>query len=105
MSSRSMTSMIPPPLDHSRERQQRDVARLLDRVGKPPLARSADAGDAARNDFTPLGDKRVQHLDVFVVDIVDLLHAEAAHLLAPEILLLPREDGFVAAGRALARAA
>ena len=85
-------------LDHSRERQQRDVAGFLDCVGQPPLAGSADARDPPRHDLAALGDKRVQHLDVFVVDVVDLLDAEAAYFLAPEILLLPREPRFVAAG-------
>ena len=62
------------------------------------LARSADTGDAAGNNRAPLGDERVEHLDVFVVNVVDLLDAEPAYLLAPEILLLLRGNRLVAAG-------
>ena len=48
--------------------------------------------------------KRVQQPHVLVVDVVDLLDAEAAHLLAPEILLLAGRDRLVAAGGPLRRA-
>src|SRR5207245_567440 len=86
-----MTSIdMSPALDYSGERQQGDVAGLLDGVAQAALARSAYARDAARNDLTPLGDERVQHLDVLVIDVVDLLDAEPASFLAPEILLLLR---------------
>src|SRR5260370_41855190 len=103
MSSRSMTSIVASDLRC--ERQQRDVAGLLDRVGQTPLARSANARDAARHDLAPLGDECVQHLDVFVIDVVDLLDAEAAHFLAPEILLLLGEHRLVATGGTLRCAA
>src|SRR5271157_2420099 len=106
MSSLSMTSMpISSRLELRRERQQRDVARFLDGVGETPLVRRAHARDAARNDLPALRHKGVQHLHVLVIDVVDALHAEAAHLLAPEILLLLRGDRFVAAGGTLSRAA
>src|SRR5579859_1289233 len=105
MSSRSMTSMISSGLDLRGERQQRDVAGLLDGVGQTALARSTDAGDAARHDLAALGDEAVQHLDVFVIDVVDLLDAEAAHFLAPEILLLLGEHRLVATGGTLRCAA
>src|SRR5581483_11339735 len=72
----------------------------LDGFGETPLMRRADAGDAARRDLAALGNKGRKQPHVLVVDIVDLLHAETAHLLAPEVLLAGR-DGFVAAGGAL----
>src|SRR5450759_2159179 len=96
-----MTSMISSGLNLRRERQQRDVAGLLDSVGQTALARSANTRDAAWHDLTPLGNEPVQHLDVFVIDVVDLLNAEAAHFLAPEILLLLRQHRLVAPGRTL----
>ena len=67
--------------------------------------RRANARDAARNDLAPLRHEGVQQLHVLVVDVVDLLDAEAADFLAPEILLLLRGDGFVAAGGPLRGAA
>src|SRR5690348_13304990 len=62
MSSRKMTSISVSSLERRRERQQRDVARLLDGVGQPALVRRADPGDAARHDLAALGDEGVQHL-------------------------------------------
>src|ERR1700738_1114676 len=62
--------------------------------------RSTDSGDAARRDLTALGDERVEELYFLVVDVVDLLDAEAADFLAPEILFL-RRDGFVSTRRTL----
>ena len=59
--------------------------------------RRAHAGNAPRRDLAALGDERVQQPHVLVVDVVDLVDAEPAHLLAPEILLLAG-DRFVAAG-------
>ena len=44
--------------------------------------------------------ERVQQSDVLVIDVVDLVDAETANLLAPEILLLAG-DRLVAAGRTL----
>ena len=84
-----------------RERQQRDVARLQDGVGQAALVRRADAGNAAGHDLAALGDERLQHPDVFVIDVVDLLDAETANLLAPEVLFLSHRGGFVATGGAL----
>src|SRR5581483_12016315 len=87
------------------ERQQRDVPRLLDRVRQAALMRRAHARDAPRYDLAPLRDEAVQQFRVFIIDVVDLLDAEPADFLAPEILLLLRGDRFVAAGRPLRRAA
>src|SRR5689334_13262490 len=100
-----MTSMFLWLLELRRERQQGDVARLLDGIGQPPLVRGADAGNAARHDLAALGHEGVQQLHILVVDVVDLLDAEAAYLLAPEILFLLRGDGLVAARGPLAGAA
>src|SRR5262245_8943088 len=100
-----MTSMrFLQTLNLRRERQQGDVARLLDRVAQAPLAGSTNARDAAWNDLAALGNERVQHLDVFVIDIVDLLDTEPAHFFAPEILLLLRQYRFVAPSGTLRRA-
>src|ERR1035441_2977813 len=94
-----------PPLELRRERQQRDVARLLDGVGQAPLMRSADAGNAARDDLAPFRHEGVEHFHVLVIDVVDLLDAEPAHFLAPEKLLLLGGYRFVAAGGPLRGAA
>src|SRR5580692_4640853 len=63
--------------------------------------RCADAGDSARNNLAALGNERLQHSDVLVIDVIDLLDAEPANLLAPEILFLSHRGCFVATGRAL----
>src|ERR1700722_15242324 len=59
--------------------------------------RRADTGDAARHDFPALGNEGREHSHVFIVDVVDLFHAEPAYFLAPEILLLGGQR-FIAAG-------
>src|ERR1035438_2468184 len=53
--------------------------------------------DPARHNLAPLRHERVQHLHIFVIDIVDLLDAEPAYFLAPEILLLLSRNRFIAA--------
>ena len=55
--------------------------------------RRADAGNTARDDLAALGHEGVQQLQIFVIDVVDLLDAEPADFLAPEILLLLGSDG------------
>src|ERR1700694_2992104 len=65
--------------------------------------RSAHPGDAPRHDLSTLGDERRQHPHIFVINIVDLLDAETAHFLAPEVLLLGSHR-LVAAGGPLRRA-
>src|SRR5580693_10369245 len=84
ISSRSMTSII-RLLEGRRERQQGDIARLLNGVGQPPLMRGADAGNAARDDLAALRYESVQKLYVLVIDVVDLLHAKPANFFAAEI--------------------
>src|SRR5262245_50584858 len=106
MSSLRITSMSSSSsLERRRERQQRDVPRLLDRVRQPPLVRSAHARNAAGDDLAPFRHERVQQLHVLVIDVVDLLDAETAHLLAPEVLLLAGDDRLVASRRPLPCAA
>src|SRR5436190_12332779 len=101
MSSLRITSIgISSCLVTRRERKQRDVTRLLDRVGEPPLVRGAHARDAAGDDLAALGHEGVKHLHVLIVDVVDLLDAEPANFLAPEISLLSACDRLIATGGA-----
>src|SRR5579871_2147451 len=90
-----MTSMVVSScvqsLERRGERDQHDVARLLDRLGQAPLMRGAHARDPPRRDLAALADEGAQQANVLVVDIVDFIDAEPAHLLAPEILLLAAE--------------
>src|SRR5256885_5681540 len=86
------------------EGEQRGDARALDGVLQLPLVQRARAGDAARKNLPALGDELLQRLQVFVVDVLDLLHAELADALAAiEELLLPALLSGAAGGRAAAR--
>jgi len=76
-----------------RERQQRDVARLLDGRRQAMLVRGTDASQAARHDLAALGHELAEHAVVFVVDVFDLFGAELADLLAPEKLRPPSRGG------------
>src|SRR5947209_13261649 len=69
-----------------RKRQQGDIAGPLDGRSQPPLMGRAHAGQAARHDLAALGHELLQHANVFVVDIVDLLDTEPADLLPAEEL-------------------
>ena len=64
-----------------RERHERDVAGALDGCTKLALVSSTIAGDATWNDFPALGDQIPQTLDVFIIDIRDLIRTETANLL------------------------
>src|SRR5215475_9499811 len=68
----------------ARKRQQRDIARLLDRRRQPVLMRRAHARQAARHDFAALCHKLPEQSIVLVVDVLDLFDTELANLLAPE---------------------
>src|SRR6185369_12896728 len=57
-------------------RQERRVARALDRRREHPLVRRARPRDSARNDLAALRDERSEKLHVLVVDVVDLLGTE-----------------------------
>src|SRR6267378_1327276 len=70
-------------------RQQREEARALDRLGQLPLVAGRGPGDARRDDLASLVDEVLQHLDVLVVDPLDLLGREAAELAAAEQRPLP----------------
>src|SRR3954452_3484052 len=56
-------------------RQQRQLARALDRPGDLALVAAAGAGDAPRADLAAVGDQPAQRADVLVVDLVDLVAA------------------------------
>jgi hypothetical protein len=68
------------------ERQQGDIAGLLNGPGQPPLVRGTHAGQAPGNDLASLGDELLQQADIPVGDGVDLLGAELTDLLAAEEL-------------------
>src|SRR5579884_4338069 len=70
------------------ERQQRDVASLLDRSSKTTLVGRADPTQPPRHNLSALGDELRQQPVILVVDGVNLLDAELANLLPPEVLAL-----------------
>src|SRR5581483_2387913 len=67
------------------KRQQGDVAGLLDGRGQTALVRHAHAGQTPRHDLAALGHKLSEQAVVLVVDGFDLLDAELANFLAPEV--------------------
>ena len=69
-----------------RKGQQSDVASLLDGTRQPTLVGGADAGEAARDNLAPLGDKLLQQAHIAIVDSIDLLDTELANLLAAKEL-------------------
>src|SRR5260221_13627504 len=72
------------------KREHRGDACALDGVLELALMQGAGPRDTARKDLPPLRDKLLEHLHVFVVDVLDLLDAELADALpAVEELLLP----------------
>src|SRR5512143_1162191 len=77
------------------EREERQVARPLDRGGHHALVAGTVAGDPARQDLGALQDVLLEQLDVLVVDVLDVLGREAADL-------APLEEGLLLAGRLLA---
>src|SRR5437762_5761772 len=72
---------IKSPVSHRRraERQQRDVARALDRRSELPLVLGAVAGDAVRDQLAALGDEVAEQPNVLVIDRYPL-GTEAANL-------------------------
>src|SRR5512146_3360662 len=68
------------------ERQQSDVARLLDGRGEPPLVRSAHPAQPPGHDLAAFSHKLREQAIVLVVNGIYLLHAELAHLFAAKIL-------------------
>src|SRR5712691_7991846 len=83
-----------------RVRQQRDIARALDGFGKHALTYGAVAGDASRENLASLGSVVLQQPQVFKVDLINFLDAEAAdsppvhaataalHAASPSILII-----------------
>src|SRR5262245_61194945 len=65
-------------------RNERDLPGPLDRGLQFALVHRAGARDATRQDLAALGDERSDQLHVLVVDVVDLVRAELAHLAAAE---------------------
>lgn len=55
------------------EGHERDITGALDGNAKLALVSCAIAGDAARNDFPALSDQITQALDIFVIDIDNLI--------------------------------
>src|SRR5690348_16167786 len=70
----------------SAERQQSDIARLLDSRGEPPLVRRAHAAEPPGHDLAAFRHELREQAIVLVINGVNLLHAKLAHLLAAEIL-------------------
>jgi hypothetical protein len=77
------------------KREQRDVARPLDRFAQPPLMTRAHASHPARKNLPALLHELRQNVGALVVDEVHLLDAKLANFLLPEILPLaaPRSTG------------
>src|SRR5581483_4739870 len=70
----------------SRVGQQRDVAGLFDRRRQPALMRRADTGQPAWHNLATFRYKLREQANVFVIDRLDLLHAEFADFLAAKVL-------------------
>src|SRR6185437_1569615 len=87
------------------ERQQGNIARLLDSRGEPPLVRRAHAAQPPGHDLAAFRHELREQAVVLVINGVNLLHAELAHLLAAEILAstFARTAGPAAAARSGSR--
>src|SRR6476646_9797164 len=67
-----------------RVRDERQLARAHQRHAELPLVQRTGTRDAARQNLRALRNKGEQQLGVLVVDVVDLVRAELAHLAAAE---------------------
>src|SRR5439155_23694563 len=65
-------------------RDQRDLPRPLDGGLQLPLMHGTRARNPPGQDLAALGHEGTEQLDILVVDIVDLVRAELAHLPPPE---------------------
>src|ERR1700680_1284762 len=74
-----------PALADLREGEQRDVSCALQRNRQRSLMASARARHPARQDLAPLREAPTQAGALLVVDEVDVLEAEAAHLAAAAV--------------------
>src|SRR5690606_27293599 len=66
-------------------RQQREVARSLDRGRKLALVGCACPGDTARDDLAGLRDICLERREILVVDLIDAFRREPAEFLAAKI--------------------
>jgi hypothetical protein len=62
------------------ERHERDVAGALNGSTKLALVPSTITGDTSWNDFPALSDQVPQALDIFIIDILDLIRTETTNL-------------------------
>src|SRR3989442_15787669 len=69
-------------------RNQRDLARALDRDLQLALVHRARAGDSARQDLAALRHEGPDKLHVLLVDVVVLVRAELAYF-APAVMSAP----------------
>src|SRR6185503_17052353 len=68
-----------------RVRQEREIARALDRRRQLALIRRARSRDPARDDLAGLGDVSLQRREILVVDLLDAFSRESTKLLASKI--------------------
>src|SRR5262245_21715483 len=77
-------------------RDQRELARALDRHLQLSLVQSARARDPQRLNLAALGQERRQQTHVLVIDVVDLLRAELADSATSEESSTGRVSGSLA---------
>ncbi len=69
----------------------------LDSPGQLSLVRTAHSGNPAGDDLGTFRHERTQYLDIFEVDVIDLVRAEfAVSSLLPHLVLCRYRDGFLA---------
>ena len=56
------------------------MSRSLDGIGNLPLVRCTCTSDSSRKNLAALGNILLQLVDIFVVDVLDFVYAEAAYL-------------------------
>src|SRR2546427_11407115 len=72
--------LLPSLVLFGRVRKESDRASALEGCGQRPLVPGARARHAARQDLAAVADEPAQARDLLVVDVRDLLQAEAADL-------------------------
>src|SRR5690606_22355290 len=77
----SFICSAPDSATAGRVRQQRHLARVLDRLGDLTLLLDGDAGDAAGTDLATVGDELPQQRGVLVIDVGDAGSRERVALL------------------------
>lgn len=63
------------------------MTSALDGDGELALMRGTGAGDAAGQDLSPLGHIAAESGDILVVDVLNLIDAEAANLAAASVTI------------------